>query len=156
LQIQRPETVASSIVHPYILAMIEALIQACAVSGAIIALYFVLVSYRVIRPDIRWIPAFCRVDEQACMKILYTPSARVLGIPNSILGLVYYLSIIFLPLPDFQLALLIASIFSVGLGMYLTHALLMKLRVSCALCFTAHIINLMIANLLIVYSFRSN
>jgi uncharacterized membrane protein len=141
-------------VHPYILSMTEALIRACAVSGAIISLYFVVIAYRVIRPDIRWMPAFCRLDEQTCMKVLYTPLARVLGIPNSFLGLVYYLSIIFLPLPAFQIALLTASIFSVGLGMYLMHALLIKLRISCPLCFTAHIINLVIANLLIVYSLK--
>jgi uncharacterized membrane protein len=152
LQQKRRNVVDSSVVHPYILFMIETLMRACAAGGAMIAIYFVTVTYGIIRPDVRWIPSFCRVDELTCMRIIRSPMARVLGIPNAVVGLAYYTAIIVLPLDKFLVPILVASIFSVGLGMYLTHVLLKKLRIMCTLCFTAHIINLVIANLLIIVS----
>ncbi len=134
--------------------MIEALILSCATAGFLIALYFTLVQYRVIPPDTRWIPEFCRIDGATCLRLLATPDAKVFGIPNSLVGLIYYVSILVLPIPIFETVFLVASIFAVGLGMYLTHSLLVKLKTHCALCYVAHLINLAIANLLIIRAYQ--
>jgi len=119
-------------------------------AGGYISLYFSLVYYKIIKPDFRWIPSFCRVEESTCVKILDTPAAHLFGLPNSIFGLGYYAAILFLPIEQFELFFLIASLFSVGLGMYLTHMLVVRLRIHCVLCYIAHIINLVIANLFIL------
>ena len=130
--------------------MIELLLVSCAFAGLSIALYFSLVYYRVIEADNRWIPSFCRMEKGACMRILDTPEAKVLGVPNSVLGVLYYLAILLVPISSFETLFLIASILSVGLGMYLVRALVARLKVHCPLCYTAHGINLVIANLFIV------
>ena len=130
--------------------MIELLLSSCALAGLIIASYFSLVYYRVIEADNKWIPAFCRMEKGACMRILDTREAKVLGVPNSVLGMLYYAAILFVPIGSVEVLFLVASIFSVGLGMYLVHALVYRLKTHCPLCYTAHGINLIIANLFIV------
>jgi len=130
--------------------MIELLLVSCAFAGLCISTYFSLVQYRIIQADNRWIPSFCRMEKGACMRILDAPEAKVLGLPNSVFGILYYGAILFVPINMFEAFFLIASIFSVGLGMYLVHALIVRLKTYCPLCYTAHGINLVIANLFIV------
>ena len=130
--------------------MIELLLVSCAFAGLLIALYFSLVYFDVMEADNRWIPSFCRMEKGACMRILDTPQAKVLGVPNSVLGVIYYAAILFVPMDRYEALFLIASIFSVGLGMYLVHALVVRLQTHCPLCYTAHAINLVIANLFII------
>ncbi|MDE3059288.1 MAG: vitamin K epoxide reductase family protein [Bacteroidota bacterium] len=130
--------------------MIQTLISSLAVVGAFISTYFTVVYYRLLPADDKHIPAFCRMKETTCRKILEAREAKALGVPNSIIGLLYYFSILILPMPAFETFFLISSIFAVGLGMYLTHTLLMKLKLHCTLCYMAHLINLVIANLFIV------
>ena len=130
--------------------MLELLLASCAFSGFCIALYFSLVYYRIVEADNKWIPAFCRMEKGACMKILDVQEAKVLSIPNSVLGLLYYRAILLLPIDRLEPLFLVASIFSVGLGMYLVHSLVFRLKTHCPLCYTAHGINLVIANLFIV------
>ncbi len=134
--------------------MIQTLIISCALAGMFISAYFTLVYYRVLPADDRRMPAFCRMKEATCRKILETREAKVLGPPNSIVGLLYYISILILPTPEFETFFLVTSIFAVGLGMYLTHALLNRLKLHCALCYMAHLINLVIANLFIIRAFQ--
>lgn len=130
--------------------MVELLLASCAIGGLAIAGYFSLVYYRIIEPENRWIPSFCRMEKGSCMRILDTPEAKVLGVPNSVLGVLYYSAILFVPIHNFETLFLIASILSVGLGMYLVHALVVRLKTHCPLCYTAHGINLVIANLFIL------
>ncbi|MGA7159984.1 MAG: vitamin K epoxide reductase family protein [Bacteroidota bacterium] len=130
--------------------MVELLLTSFSIAGLGIALYFSLVYYRIVKADDKWIPSFCRMEEEACMRILNTPEAKVLGVPNSLLGIFYYAAILFVPIQRFEVLFLIASILSVGLGMYLVHALVFRLKTHCPLCYMAHGINLVIANLFII------
>ena len=116
-------------------------------SGFAIATYFTSVAYRWIRADEKWIPAFCRMEEQTCASIVFTPQARVFGLPNSVLGIVFYAALLgsapvgFLDRQLIWLLFLGASVVSVALGVYLAHSLLFVIRVPCKLCFAAHGIN---------------
>ena len=130
--------------------MVELLLCSCAIAGLGISSYFSLVYYRVVEADSKWIPLFCRMERTACLRILDATEARVLGIPNSILGMIYYGAILFVPIRGFEMPFLIASLLSVGLGLYLVLALVYRLKTHCPLCYTAHGINLVIANLFIV------
>ena len=129
--------------------MIDFAIVFLSLIGFLISSYFTAVSYRWIRPDEKWIPAFCRLGERTCATIVFTPRARVFGLPNSVLGQVFYAALVIGALTGrFEggpLTLyLLASLVTVVLGAYLTYSLLFLTRVPCKLCFTSHFINLVI------------
>ena len=127
------------------------------VIGLLISTYFTAVAYRWVRPDVRWVPSFCRMDEQTCASIVFTPQARLFVLPNSVLGQLYYLAILLGvvfgwidgpgPLP---VSYVVASALTVSLGVYLSYALLFVNRVACPLCFTSHGINLIIFLVLVL------
>ena len=121
------------------------------VIGLMISAYFTAVAYRWVQPDVRWIPSFCRMDERTCASIVFTSQARVFGLPNSVLGQLFYVFLIagtlfnWITEPEFIATLYVAaSAVTVILGTYLSYALLFINRVACPLCFTSHGINLMI------------
>lgn len=124
--------------------------------GFLISSYFTAVSYRWMQPDARWIPSFCRLGERTCATIVFTPRARVLGLPNSLLGQVFYVAIWIGLVGGFLFSspgyyfYLAASLLTVSLGGYLTYSLLFLTRVPCKLCFTTHAINLAIFVLFLV------
>ena len=136
---------------------VTSLLLSLTVVGLLISTYFTAVAYRWIRPDVRWVPSFCRMDEHTCASIVFTPQARVFFVPNSLLGQLYYVGILFGvvfgwiggagPSPVSYVA---ASALTVCLGLYLSYALLFVNRVACPLCFTSHGINLAIFVILVV------
>ena len=120
-----------------------------------ISSYFTGVAYHWVTPDNRWIPSFCRLGEQTCATIVFTPRARVFGPPNSVLGQAFYLVLALAaatgwlesPLP--HVAALGVSGGTVLLGLYLSYSLLFVTRVHCVLCFTSHGLNLILFVLLL-------
>lgn len=61
-----------------------------AVLGAAVSLYFTLAYYGKL--ESREVPAvLCRREEGSCVTILHTPYARLLGVPNAVVGLGFYL-----------------------------------------------------------------
>ena len=129
--------------------MVWVLVGLCLL-GFGIASYFTGVAYHWVRPDTRWIPAICRMGEQTCATIVFTPRARVFGPPNSVLGLVFYATLAIVAVrgdldePLVRLVSLGFSSVTVLLGLYLTYSLLFVTRVNCVLCFTSHAINLVL------------
>lgn len=104
-----------------------------------------------------------RRDTQAppsrCLDVLEAPQAAVWGVPNALLGLVWYgliLLWVLWPAPlaawhwTWRAALVGSAWTAVGLGVYLTHALLVVLRLPCRLCLLSHGINAALALLLSV------
>jgi uncharacterized membrane protein len=137
------------------LALIDIAVVLLSVIGLLISSYFTAISYRWIRPDEKWIPAFCRLGERTCASIVFTPRARVFGLPNSVLGQVFYAALVIGGLAGRleggALTLyLLASLVTVALGAYLTYSLLFLTRVPCTLCFTSHLINLVIFIMLLI------
>ena len=136
--------------------MVWILIGLCLV-GFVISSYFTGVAYHWVRPDTRWIPAICRMGEQTCAAIVFTPRARVFGLPNSVLGQLFYAALATtavsgaLDRPPPYYALLVASGATVLLGVYLTWSLLFVTRVNCVLCFTSHAINLVLFVMLVAW-----
>ncbi len=120
--------------------------------GLYISAYFTLVAYGVVNPATRLVPSVCRLDERACRSVLSTPYARVFGAPNFVLGLLYYALILILAVGGLLTS---SSVLLVGLrglawatvvlGLYLTYALIERVRVHCVLCYAAHSINLALA-----------
>ena len=65
-----------------------------ALVGLAISTYFTAVAFHWVTPDTRWVPAVCRLDSETCASVIFTPSARVFGPPNSLLGQMYYAALI--------------------------------------------------------------
>ena len=136
---------------------VTSLLILLSVVGLLISTYFTAVAYRWVRPDVRWVPAVCRMDEQTCASIVSTPQARQFFIPNSVLGQFYYVTILLgalfgwidgpSPLP---VSYVVASALTVSMGVYLSYALLFVNRVACPLCFTSHGINVVIFLVLVL------
>lgn len=137
-------------------------------AGLANALYFTFAYYGRIKKA-RWVPEiFCARDGSSCVTVVQTPYARVFGVPNSLLGIGYYLLLIAgvwknwsFGIPQYvivtnvviPLAMVIVILLSAGtvvLGIYLIFALRRRLHVDCPLCYTAHAINAAILVLLIV------
>lgn len=142
--------------------MIEWLIIVLALSGFIISCYFTFAYYGWVK-NARWVPAvLCAREGSSCVTVLQAPYARLFGVPNSLVGMFYYLVILSLFAAAFILrdyvhhpvtSLLagtayLGSIFAVLTGAHLIYALRWKLRINCPLCYAAHAINLAIFVLL--------
>ena len=134
--------------------MIVVLISALALAGLVIAVYFTLAYYGRVKKA-RWAPEIlCAPEGSSCVAVVATPYARVFGMPNSLVGIVYYLTVVgwavagqrlSIVLSGAALSLLLvliaASALAVILGFYLIYALRRKLRTDCPLCYAAHAIN---------------
>jgi uncharacterized membrane protein len=148
--------------------MLRLSIALLSLGGLADALYFTLAYYGRIRKA-PWVPEIlCARKDSSCASVLRTPYARIFTLPNSLLGVVYYLvlmvwitfvprhvSISGHPLRPFEtlgLFLLGASLSSVVLGFYLIYALRRVLRIHCPLCYAAHAINIILFLLLIFVS----
>jgi len=126
---------------------------ALATVGLYIAAYFILVFYGYLNANTRLIPSVCRLEERTCQTVLGTKYARVFGVPNSLLGVLYYLIVIAVLLigwvtPALAVGLILVAWFTVVLGLYLIYALFFIIRIPCPLCLTGHAINLALAILL--------
>ena len=129
-----------------------------AVVGLTVSTYFTAVAFHWIAPDTRWIPTICRMDDKTCASVIFTPSARVFGPPNSLLGQMYYAALIIAIGLDWLIDARVWRIFvatslvTIGLAAYLSYTLLVTLKVPCPLCFTSHGINAVICGLLLLNS----
>jgi uncharacterized membrane protein len=125
----------------------EVALLALAILGALDALYFLLVAYRVLQPNPRWMPRALCMDEATCARIVDTREARVLGPPNAAFGFAYYVAIASFAsarlagLAPPALPFAVASLAALALSIYLAWALLGKLRARCTLCFLGHAVN---------------
>jgi uncharacterized membrane protein len=136
---------------------IDSTIIVIAIAGLLVSSYFTALAYRWIGPDERWIPRFCRLGDRTCAAIVFTPRARVFGLPNSVLGQMYYASLIvgtplnLLDRSGYYTLFLAASLLTVLLAVYLTYSLLFITRVPCVLCFASHAANVTIFLLLLAH-----
>ena len=137
---------------------------ALAAVGLYIAAYFTLVYYGVLEASTRLMPRVCRLEKRTCQTVLSTRFARVFGVPNSLLGVVYYAVIIVLLSTgwihssggiflgrlslEVGVEVVIVAWFTVLLGTFLAYSLFFIIKIPCLLCLAAHTINLALAVLL--------
>ena len=138
-----------------------------ALAGLADALYFTLAYYGRVRQS-RWVPqALCAREGSNCVSVVRTPYARVFGVPNSLLGILYYVLVAFWAatgvsarltvrvnstayIITFTGLLIAASAVTVVLGFYLVFALRRILHTDCPLCYAAHFINMILLVLLVL------
>ncbi len=125
--------------------------------GLLISLYFTLVYYERIPANYYLVPRICRMKESTCQTVLSTGDARVFGLPNSALGILYYGIVFFITVAGgwesggfVQRFFLWVSILVVLLSFYLSYSLLYRIKIVCPLCFVSHGMNVLIALLLFI------
>jgi uncharacterized membrane protein len=117
--------------------------------GFILAVYFAILAQGLIQPDDRRVPKVCRLEERSCARLLQSPDARILGVPNVLLGMLYYGGLILLAfqrdvLIDVMAFLVLVGLWTVALGIYLMIRLLAVHRVRCEICLATHLINFLL------------
>jgi uncharacterized membrane protein len=139
---------------------------ALAAVGLYIAAYFTLVYYGVLEASTKLMPRVCRLEKRTCQTVLSTRFARVFGVPNSLLGIGYYMVVIVLLCTGwidapggvfggrvgFELGIVVVIVawFTVLMGAFLTYSLFFIIKIPCPLCLAGHTINLDLAILLTV------
>ena len=107
-----------------------------------ISAYFTVAYYGSGTETLRGVPAaLCRTEERSCTTVIHTPYARLLGVPNAVLGLFYYAGVaawavlaLSGPVAGWLTdALLLAAAAVVALAPYLVWALVRQLRTWCPL-----------------------
>jgi uncharacterized membrane protein len=137
--------------------MIALLTFVLALAGLADALYFTFAYYGRIKKA-RWVPEIlCAREGSSCVTVVETPYARVFGVPNSLLGIFFYVGVAGWTLAGGIVAarwllwpLIAANAVAVALGFYLIYALRHILHTDCPLCYTAHAINAALLVLLIL------
>ena len=113
--------------------------------GLWISIYFTGVYYKWFRPDVFWIPQVCQLKESSCMMILDTPRAKLFRVPNSVFGIGLYIYLILNLFAHFSsVVALILLALAVIRSIYLAYSLIFVTKVPCPLCFTGHIINIIL------------
>jgi len=138
-----------------------------ALAGMADALYFTFAYYGRVRKS-RWVPqVLCAREGSGCVTVVRTPYGSVFGVPNSLLGIIYYVLLLLwavagqsarltvqinmtLYTVTFTNLLLGASSVTVALGFYLVFALRRILHTDCPFCYAAHLINIILLVLLIL------
>lgn len=124
-----------------------------AIVGLYIASYFTLVYYGLIGANTKLMPRVCQLEERTCQTVLGTRFARVFGVPNSLLGVFYYIAVVTIVLNGWNaapvgIALVVVAWFTVALGLFLAYSLFFIIKIPCPLCLAGHAINLTVAILL--------
>jgi len=147
--------------------ILRASIIVLALAGLADALYFTFAYYGRVRKS-RWVPqVLCAREGSSCVTVVRTPYGSVFGVPNSLLGIVYYVLLLLwaVAVPSARLTvqinmtayiitftdllIAIASV-TVVLGFYLVFALRRILHTDCPFCYAAHAINMLLLALLII------
>ncbi len=138
--------------------MTTLVLNIAAAAGLAIATFFTLVIYGKIAPDAKFIPRFCRLEPEKCMTVLGHPDARFYGIPNSLIGMLFYILVVASAVAGrgnlLRQVAVVAAWIAVTSGVYFTYSLLVKIRIPCMLCFTAHALNLLIALIMVIDEVR--
>lgn len=147
--------------------IIRILIVFLSVVGLANSLYFTFAYYGRIKKA-RWVPEIlCAREGSSCVTVVQTPYARVFGVPNSLLGIIYYVALIAGAVTDWSYGtnwgihftyivlgpsslIKLASAATVILGFYLVYALRRKLHTHCPMCYLGHAINATLFILLLV------
>src|SRR5215471_13454294 len=74
--------------------LVRVVVAVLALAGLADAFYFTFAYYGRIKKA-RWVPEIlCAREGSNCVTVVHTPYARVFGVPNSLLGVLYYLLLI--------------------------------------------------------------
>ena len=147
--------------------MLRVAVVVLSLAGLADALYFTFAYYGRVRNS-RWVPkVLCARESSSCVTVVRTPYGSVFGMPNSLLGIIYYVLLLLWALAGqsarmtiqinlttyvitFTDLLIAAGAVTVALGFYLVYALRRILHADCPFCYAAHVINIVLLALLVL------
>lgn len=117
---------------------------------AILCLIGIYVSVAMLRKQIR-----AQRGELTEPSVVETPRATLTGVPNSALGLVFYLFLLaltpFLSGSIVWTIALVATLLAAAMSVYLAYSLLFVTRMPCVNCWTGHVVNWLLLLVLVVF-----
>ena len=114
-----------------------------AIVGFILSLYSFYVEKRL-EKNSSYSPT-CDITQKVSCSVAFTSKyAKIFGINNSILGLIFYSAIILLSLTSFAWLILYFAASSVLITFYLAYISYFKLKNFCLVCSTIYLVNLLI------------
>jgi uncharacterized membrane protein len=134
--------------------MTDVLIWVALAAGASAAIAALYGYYRVL-PGWLTGPEVCRMEHGGCAVIFRTPRAALLGVPNSLLGVILYVLLAAgLLLGVSPLWLLVMTLPAVAMSAFLGLSLIRN-KLQCRICWTGHIANVVLALTLAARTFVS-
>jgi vitamin-K-epoxide reductase (warfarin-sensitive) len=119
------------------------LIALIALLGLCISLYAYWVDRKLLH-NISYKPACDISDKISCSKPFSSPYSEVLGISNTIVGIVFYTSMFWLAVGNFCYLLFLAAAGSVLFSIYLAFLLFFKIKTICLICISLYIVNILL------------
>lgn len=80
-------------------------------------------------------------DKFSCTKSLNSPYAALLGISNSIIGMLFYVSMFWLAVSRYDRLLFIGALAAVAASCYLAYLLIFKIKALCPVCLAIYAVN---------------
>jgi uncharacterized membrane protein len=118
-------------------------ITICCVVGLYVSLFMLRKSLRAARGEI------------AGPSVVKTPRAHLFGVPNSLLGAIYYpalaIAVWLVRGTAFEIVLLVVVLAAAGTSVALAYSLLFVTRRSCPYCWTSHVVNWMLLGLCLAF-----
>jgi len=120
-----------------------------AIIGIILSIYALYVEYK--KSKNKNYQAACDIsDNSSCTKAFLSSYGKILGIPNSALGIIFYLIIIILSLFNtYNNIIFYLSVISFIGSLYLAYILYFKLKNFCLVCNAIYVVNI----LLLIFSY---
>jgi uncharacterized membrane protein len=129
--------------------------------GLYISIYFSLVFYQVISPENKLVPEWCRMENKTCELVVHTNQGRILWLPNSVFGILYYSTqVVFVMVLSLyrssaiQSAMTVISAIPFLMSLCLLYALRVQLKTHCVLCYICNGINILLFLIYIIFGSR--
>lgn len=111
-----------------------------ALGGFIVSLYSLFLEYKI-KNNPLYEPACNLSDKISCTKPIVSPYGKLLGISNSIIGLIFYSMAITLAIFDLTMLIFCCAIAACLVSVYLAWILYTKIQALCLVCLTIYLIN---------------
>lgn len=111
--------------------------------GIAVSLYAYYLTYKI-QNQVDYKAACDINDQMSCTKATRSPYSKTFGIPNSVLGLAYYLAIIGFVVtnqPQYLAYLVVGGLLATG---YYAYLLFFKVRTICLVCVSTYIVNVLL------------
>ncbi len=115
----------------------------CAVIGLLTSVLFTGLRFGLIAADNPLIGRFCLPGEKSCTSILNAPDGHLFGLPNAVIGMLYFGWVLGITLFNhgnrtLKIMTLGVSLATLFVSAYLLYSLKFRLKARCPLCILSH------------------
>lgn len=115
--------------------------------GFCISMYGFFIEQQI-KQNVTYKPACDISDRISCSKPLLSKYGKLFFVSNSVLGILFYMSMMILAAYGLKILLFYGALLSVLVSIFLAYILFFKIRTLCLLCVSIYVINI----LLLLYS----